>query len=65
VFPALVAAECRVSNEEELRGPDELAAVRRLRSLLGDLGPVEAAALIREQIEGARTNAELLGALDG
>ena len=39
VFPALVAGECRVSNEEELRGPEELAAARRLRSLLADLGP--------------------------
>ncbi len=43
VFPALRAGECRVSNEEELREPEELAAARRLRSLLADLAPAEAA----------------------
>ena len=48
------AGECRVSNEEELREPEELAAARRLRSLLADLDPVEAAALLRERIEGSR-----------
>ena len=61
VFPALRAGECRVSNEDELREPEELAAVRRLRSLLADLAPVEAADLLRERIEGSRSNAELLG----
>jgi len=60
IFPALRAGECRISNEDELRGPDELAAVRRLRSLLADLDPAESASLIRERIEGSRTNAELL-----
>jgi transcription termination factor Rho len=65
VFPALRAGECRVSNEEELREPEELAAARRLRSLLADLSPVEAANLVRERIESSRTNAELLAALGG
>jgi transcription termination factor Rho len=65
VVPALRAGECRVSNEEALRGPDELAAARRLRSLLADLAPVEAAGLVRERIESSRTNAELLTALGG
>jgi transcription termination factor Rho len=63
VFPALRAGECRVSNEEELREPEELAAVRRLRSLLADLAPAEAASLLRERIEASRTNAELLASL--
>ncbi len=63
VFPALDASECRVSNEEELRDPEELAAVRRLRALLSDLAPVEAATLLRERIESTRTNAELLAGL--
>jgi transcription termination factor Rho len=65
VFPALRAGECRVSNEEELREPEELAAARRLHSLLADLAPVEAANLIRERIESSRTNAELLAGLGG
>jgi transcription termination factor Rho len=60
VFPALRAGECRVSNEEELREPEELAAVRRLRALLADLAPVEAATVLRERIESSPTNAELL-----
>jgi transcription termination factor Rho len=63
VSPALRASECRVSNEDELRDPDELAAVRRLRSLLADLGPAEEATLLRERIERSRTNAELLAGL--
>ena len=63
VVPALRPRECRVSNEDELRDPDELAALRRLRSLLGDLAPGEAAALLRERIEGSATNAELLRGL--
>jgi transcription termination factor Rho len=63
VFPALRPAECRVSNEEELRDADELAAVRRLRSLLADLEPVEAANLLRERLEGSASNAELLKSL--
>src|SRR3954447_19751763 len=63
VFPALRPAGCRVSGEEELRSPEELEAARRLRSLLIDLSPVEAAALLRERIEGSADNAELLGSL--
>jgi transcription termination factor Rho len=63
VVPALKAAECRVSNEEELREVDELEAVRRLRALLADLDPVEAARLLSERIEGSPSNAELLSAL--
>ena len=63
VFPALRPGECRVSNEDELRDPDELAAIRRLRSLLADLDPAEAANLLRERIEGSASNAELLRSL--
>lgn len=63
VAPAIRPAECRVSNEEELRDAAELEAVRRLRSLLADLDPTEAAHLVRERIEGAASNAELLAAL--
>ncbi len=63
VFPALRAGECRVSNEDELRDAGELAAIRRLRSLLADLDPAEAAKLLRERIEGSESNAELLKTL--
>ncbi|HSI79254.1 MAG TPA: Rho termination factor N-terminal domain-containing protein [Solirubrobacterales bacterium] len=63
VVPALVPARCRVSNEDQLRDPGELEAVRRLRSLLADLDPREAATLLRERIEGSASNAELLAGL--
>jgi transcription termination factor Rho len=60
VFPALRVADSRVSNEDQLRDADELDAIRRLRSLLADLDPAEAAKLLRERIEGSASNAELL-----
>jgi transcription termination factor Rho len=63
VFPALRPAGCRVSGEEELRSADELAAARRLRGLLADLGPAEAAELLRERISSTADNGELLSAL--
>ena len=63
VVPALSATACRISNEDELRPPEELAAARRLRSMLGELDPTGAAALLRERIEASGSNAELLSAL--
>jgi transcription termination factor Rho len=63
IHPALVPAECRVSNEEDLRDPTELEAVRRLRSLLADLDGPEAARLLRERIEATASNSELLSSL--
>jgi transcription termination factor Rho len=63
VTPAIRPAECRVSNEDQLRDAAELEAIRRLRSLLVDLDPAEAAHLLRERIEGSASNADLLAAL--
>jgi transcription termination factor Rho len=63
VHPALRAAECRASNEDQLRDAGELAGARRLRAQLADLAPAEAAALLRERIEATRSNAELLSGL--
>jgi transcription termination factor Rho len=63
VFPVIRAGETRVSNEDEIRDADELAAIRGLRSLLADLDPAEAAALLRERIEGSNSNRELLQSL--
>jgi transcription termination factor Rho len=61
-YPAIRPDECRVSNEEELRDPAELEAVRRLRSVLADLDLDEGVTTLREAIEGSASNAELLGA---
>ena len=60
MIPALRAGEIRVSNEDQIREPGELEAARRLRSLLADLKPSDAAALLRERIEATASNAELL-----
>jgi len=60
VFPALRVAETRASDEAELREPAELEAVRRLRESLDGLEPRVAADTLREQLERAPTNAELL-----
>jgi transcription termination factor Rho len=63
VIPALRAGETRTSNEDQLREPAELEATRRLRSLVVDLKPSDAAALLRERIEDTPSNAELLASL--
>ncbi len=63
VHPAIRAAECRVSNEDQIREPAELDAVRNLRALLADLKPADAAALLRERIETTASNADLLASL--
>ncbi len=63
VTPALRAAECRISNEEQIREPDELESARKLRSLLADLKPSDAAALLGERIAATASNAELLRSL--
>jgi transcription termination factor Rho len=60
VYPALRPDQCRASDEQQLLEPDALDAVRRLRAELADKDPAEAAALLRERLEGSRTNAELL-----
>jgi transcription termination factor Rho len=60
VYPAIRPAELRVSGEEDLREPDELEAVRRLRAELAGMEPADAVAAIRERLEATRTNAELL-----
>ena len=60
IYPALRPADCRASGEEELREPDELEAVRRLRTELVGKDPPQAAALLRERIEASASNAELL-----
>jgi transcription termination factor Rho len=59
-YPAIDPRECRVSNEDQLRGADELDAIRRLRSSLADMDPEEAACELRERIEGSASNAELI-----
>jgi transcription termination factor Rho len=61
--PSIDPAGCRVSNEEALRSPEELEAVRRLRELLAAEDAAGAARLLTERISSTASNAELLGSL--
>ena len=62
VTPAIRAAECRVSNEDELREPAELEAVAQAaRRARRPRARARRPTLLRERIEGSATNAELLG----
>ena len=60
IVPALVPADCRASGEEQLREPDELDRVRRLREELAAMEPEEAAQSLSDQIRATASNAELL-----
>jgi len=60
VYPAIDVSASRLSNEDQLRSPDELEAVRRLRDSLAGLDARGAADALRERIDGATSNAELL-----
>jgi transcription termination factor Rho len=63
VFPALSAEDSRVLGEAELLEAAELDALRRLRAMLAEREPVDAAALLRQRLEASRTNSELLSDL--
>jgi transcription termination factor Rho len=63
IFPSLVPQDSRASGEEELRDPDELEKVRRLREELSEMDPEEAARALAEQIAATANNAELLSRL--
>jgi transcription termination factor Rho len=61
IVPSLVVADCRASGEEGLRSPEELEAVRRLRSELEEMDPEDAARTLGERIKASASNAQLLG----
>jgi transcription termination factor Rho len=63
VVPSLVPQDSRVSGEEQLRDPEELEKVRRLRAELGEMEPEEGARAVAEQIAATSNNAELLSRL--
>jgi transcription termination factor Rho len=63
IVPALVPADSRASGEDELRDPDELEKVRRLRAELAEMEPEQAAQALSDQITETSSNAELLNRL--
>jgi transcription termination factor Rho len=60
IVPALVPADSRASGEDQLREPEELEKVRRLREELSEMDPEQAARSLSEQIAATSSNAELL-----
>jgi transcription termination factor Rho len=60
IVPSLVSRDSRASGEEELRDPEELEKVRRLRAELAEMEPEEAARALADQIAATSSNAELL-----
>src|SRR4051794_30792054 len=63
IVPALVVADSRASGEDQLRDPDEMDKVRRLREELAGMDPEDAARALSEQISETASNAELLARL--
>jgi len=63
IAPALRFGECRAEKVDALLAEEESSGLRNLRAKLADLVPPEAAAFLREQIQGSATNAELLKSL--
>jgi transcription termination factor Rho len=63
IVPALVVANSGASGEDELRDPEEMDKVRRLREELSGMDPEEAAQALSDQIVATASNAELLSRL--
>lgn len=63
IVPALVVADSRASGEDELRDPEEMDRIRRLREELSGMDPEEAARALSDQIAETGNNAELLSRL--
>jgi transcription termination factor Rho len=63
IVPALVPADCRASGEDQLRDPEEMEKVRRLREELSGMDAEEAARSLSDQIVATSSNAELLSRL--
>lgn len=63
VYPAIDFTASRVAGEEHLRGEDELAAARKLRTELASLTPELAAAEVRRLVEGSSDTAAALGTI--
>ncbi len=60
VFPALDIAKSSTRREELLLNAKDIEQIRKLRRVLSDLKPVEAARKLVELLEEHPTNAELL-----
>jgi transcription termination factor Rho len=63
IFPPLAPGDSRSAGEEELRDPEELEKIRRMRAELAEMDPEEAARALAEQIGETSSNAELVARL--
>lgn len=62
IFPAIDIHKSTTRKEERLLDPSELEPIRRLRRMLADLGPVEAAKELMKRLQQYPTNKALLQA---
>ena len=63
IYPAINIEKSATRKEELLIGPDDIDKVYQLRRALHSLPPVDAIQLLLRQMEGTKTNAELLSKL--
>ncbi len=63
IFPPLAPQDSRASGEDQLREPEELEKMRRLRAELAEMDPEQAARVLGEQIAETSSNEELLARL--
>ncbi len=63
ISPALVFGGCRAVGDDKILSEEEMEGLRHLRSSLSELVPPEAAGFIREQLESASSNADVLRSL--
>ena len=63
IYPAIHISRSGTRKEELLLDPEELEKVRKMRRRLSELGTVEAARLLVEQLQKYPSNKELLAAL--
>ena len=63
IFPPLAPQDSRASGEDQLREPEELEKMRRLRAELAEMDAEQAARVLGEQIAETSSNEELLARL--
>ncbi len=63
IYPAIDIPKSATRKEERLLEPFELEKIRKLRRVLMDLGPVDAARTLVEQLQKYKTNKEFLDAI--
>jgi len=64
IFPAIAITKSATRREELLLAAEELEPVRKLRRVLSEMSPVEAAKALVDQLQKYKTNKELLKVIE-